>query len=52
MESKLKDRPFTLPPGLFRPKQSLGQNFLADQNYVNKIVNTLTDDSPVLNEIL
>ena len=21
------DRPFTLPPGQFRPKQSLGQNF-------------------------
>lgn len=33
-----KNRPFTLPPGLFRPKQSLGQNFLSDQNYVNKIV--------------
>jgi len=33
-----KNRPFTLPPGMFRPKQSLGQNFLSDQNYVNKIV--------------
>jgi 16S rRNA (adenine1518-N6/adenine1519-N6)-dimethyltransferase len=32
------DRPFTLPPGQFRPKQSLGQNYLSDQNYVNKIV--------------
>ena len=31
------DRPFTLPPGQFKPKQSLGQNFLSDQNYVNKI---------------
>ena len=34
-----KDRPFTLPPGIFRPKQSLGQNFLSDQNFVRKIVN-------------
>lgn len=32
------DRPFTLPPGKFRPKQSLGQNYLSDQNYVNKII--------------
>ena len=40
-----KDRPFTLPPGEFRPKQSLGQNFLTDQNYVKKIVNSLTDTS-------
>lgn len=32
------NRPFTLPPGEFRPKQSLGQNYLSDQNYVNKIV--------------
>eukprot|EP01041_Mallomonas_annulata_P003998 gene3998-7968_t len=40
-----KDRPFTLPPGEFRPKQSLGQNFLSDQNYVNKIVNALSDSS-------
>jgi hypothetical protein len=34
------DRPFSLPPGEFRPKQSLGQNFLSDQNYVMKIVRT------------
>jgi len=40
------DRPFTLPPGQFRPKQSLGQNFLSDQNYVMKIVDAFTDDSP------
>ena len=33
-----KNRPYTLPPGAFRPKQSLGQNFLSDQNYVKKIV--------------
>lgn len=39
-------RPFTLPPGQFRPKQSLGQNFLSDQNYVMKIVDAFTDDSP------
>jgi hypothetical protein len=30
-ESQEKDRPFTLPSGEFRPKQSLGQNFLSDQ---------------------
>lgn len=41
----VKDRPFTLPPGEFRPKQSLGQNFLSDQNYVVKIVDSFTDDS-------
>ena len=39
------DRPFTLPPGQFRPKQSLGQNFLSDQNYVIKICDALVDDS-------
>ena len=27
--------------------QSLGQNFLSDQNYVRKIVNVFTDDSEV-----
>eukprot|EP00605_Chrysophyceae_sp_TOSAG23-4_P000447 GSChrysophyteH1.ASY1.ANO1.505.1 assembled CDS len=42
----LSNRPFTLPPGQFKPKQSLGQNFLSDQNYVNKICNAFTDDSP------
>jgi len=42
---KTPDRPFTLPPGEFRPKQSLGQNFLSDQNYVLKIVNELKDTS-------
>jgi ribosomal RNA small subunit methyltransferase A len=40
-----KDRPFTLPPGQFRPKQSLGQNFLSDQNYVMKICDSFSDDS-------
>jgi len=39
------DRPFTLPPGKFRPKQSLGQNFLSDQNYVVKICDSLVDES-------
>ena len=42
---EVKDRPFTLPPGEFRPKQSLGQNFLSDQNYVMKIVNAFKDVS-------
>ena len=41
------DRPFTLPPGKFKPKQSLSQNFLSDQNYVLKIVNAFDDDSEV-----
>lgn len=40
-----KDRPFTLPPGQFKPKQSLGQNFLSDQNYVMKIVDSFSEDS-------
>ena len=40
-----KDRPFTLPPGQFKPKQSLGQNFLSDQNYVMKIIDSFTEDS-------
>lgn len=39
-------RPPTLPSQEFRPKQSLGQNFLSDQNYVLKICNSLVDDSP------
>lgn len=34
------DRPFTLPSGTFRPKQSLGQNFLTDQNTVLKFIGT------------
>jgi hypothetical protein len=42
-----KNRPFTIPKGEFRPKQSLGQNFLSDQNYVQKIVNVFKDDSEV-----
>ena len=49
-ESKLEaadevipERPFTLPPGQFRPKQSLGQNYLSDQNYVHKIVDAFGD---------
>ena len=39
------DRPFTLPSGQFKPKQSLGQNFLSDQNYVNKICDAFSDSS-------
>ena len=35
------DRPPKLPSGAFRPKQSLGQNYLQDQNYVLKITNEL-----------
>lgn len=41
----VSDRPFSLPPGQFKPKQSLGQNFLSDQNYVLKIVDALIDNS-------
>lgn len=37
------DRPFTLPPGEFRPKQSLGQNYLSDQNFVKKIIKHFQD---------
>lgn len=40
-----KDRPFTLPAGQFKPKQSLGQNFLSDQNYVLKICDAFVDKS-------
>ena len=40
-----RDRPFTLPSGKFKPIQSLGQNFLSDQNYVLKICDAFTDDS-------
>ena len=39
------DRPFTLPSGKFKPIQSLGQNFLSDQNYVLKICDAFADDS-------
>ena len=45
LEVDTKNRPFSLPPGQFRPKQSLGQNYLSDQNYVMKIVNAFSDDS-------
>jgi Ribosomal RNA adenine dimethylase len=43
--SALKLRPPTLPAGEYRPKQSLGQNFLSDQNYVMKICNSFRDTS-------
>ena len=35
------DRPPTLPAGAFRPKQSLGQNYLSDANYAAKICGAL-----------
>jgi len=35
----------TLPSQEFRPKQSLGQNYLSDMNYIMKIVDVLIDDS-------
>lgn len=42
------DRPFTLPPGQFRPKQSLGQNYLSDQNYVTKIVESFLEHRKIV----
>ena len=41
----VRDRPFTLPPGEHKPKQSLGQNYLSDQNYVVKICDAFEDSS-------
>ena len=35
----------SLSQGEFRPKQSLGQNYLSDQNYVMKICNHFGDSS-------
>jgi 16S rRNA (adenine1518-N6/adenine1519-N6)-dimethyltransferase len=35
----------TLPKGSFRPKQSLGQNFLRDGNTVAKIIKTFVSDA-------
>ena len=35
----------TLPSEGFKPKQSLGQNYLSDQNYVLKIVNCLRGET-------
>jgi hypothetical protein len=42
----IADRPFTLPSGEFKPKQSLGQNFLSDQIYVLKIVDAFSNIMP------
>lgn len=39
----MSERPPTLPAGKFRPKQSLGQNYLSDQNIAKKIVSSLED---------
>mmetsp|Transcript_85519 Transcript_85519/g.191159 ORF Transcript_85519/g.191159 Transcript_85519/m.191159 type:complete len:372 (-) Transcript_85519:107-1222(-) len=36
----------TLPANIFKPKQSLSQNFLADPNYVFKMVSAVDDESP------
>mmetsp|Transcript_15058 Transcript_15058/g.60477 ORF Transcript_15058/g.60477 Transcript_15058/m.60477 type:complete len:465 (-) Transcript_15058:1582-2976(-) len=41
-----KNRPPTLPKGQFRPKQSLGQNYLSDQNIASKIAGSVVDASP------
>ncbi len=49
LSAQTADRPFTLPSGEYRPKQSLGQNFLSDQNTVMKIVNAFSCDSGVSN---
>lgn len=50
-EPEAVNRPYTLPPGQFRPKQSLGQNYLSDQNYVNKIVEAFgTERKAILGE--
>ncbi|GMI20686.1 hypothetical protein TeGR_g11626 [Tetraparma gracilis] len=38
-------QPPKLPPGSFRPKQSLGQNFLTDQNTINNIVSAFAKDA-------
>ncbi len=35
-----------LPSGKYRPKQSLGQNFLSDPNYIMRICNECRDPSP------
>ena len=42
---EIKDRPFSLPSGEFKPKQSLGQNYLSDQNTVVRICDKFTDNS-------
>jgi len=41
-----KPRTPTLPADIFKPKQSLSQNFLADPNYVFKMVKSVQDNSP------
>eukprot|EP00929_Paragymnodinium_shiwhaense_P057824 TRINITY_DN28964_c0_g1_i1.p1 TRINITY_DN28964_c0_g1~~TRINITY_DN28964_c0_g1_i1.p1 ORF type:complete len:437 (-),score=76.08 TRINITY_DN28964_c0_g1_i1:85-1395(-) len=42
----LKPKPPTLPAGLFKPKASLSQVFLADPNYIYKMVSAVEDSSP------
>jgi len=41
-----KPRPPTLPVDLFKPKESLSQNFLADPNLIFKMVAAVEDRSP------
>jgi len=41
-----KPRAPTLPAGIFKPKPSLSQNFLADPNYIFKMVQAVEDKSP------
>lgn len=52
LEVNTSDRPYTLPPGEFKPKQSLGQNYLSDQNYVLKIVNAFSTDEVESNRVV
>eukprot|EP00435_Cladocopium_sp_Y103_P071317 s576_g37.t1 len=40
-----KPKPPTLPADLFKPKESLSQTFLADPNYIFKMVSALDDES-------
>lgn len=39
-----KPKPPTLPATLFRPKQSLSQNFLADPNFIYKMTKCMDED--------
>lgn len=40
-----KPKPPTLPADLFKPRESLSQTFLADPNYIFKMVSALDDES-------
>lgn len=41
-----KPQPTALPAQLFKPKAQLAQSFLADPNYLYKLVHSVDDDSP------